>query len=64
MNRDLKELAAGRSIQMPIYDYSLKQRTGYRSYLPSPLVILEGAYSMENSIQDSVVLSILLEAKS
>jgi len=42
--RDLSELAAGRAIQMPIYDFVTSRRTGYRVVEPNRYIFVEGLF--------------------
>jgi uridine kinase len=62
MNYDLKDLSLGNPIKIPIYNYTTKNRDGYLQFKPKRIVFLEGSYSMDNSISDTAILSILIHA--
>lgn len=62
--RDLMELKAGRSIEVPVYDYVNYTRSGdYQLLHPQGLVIVEGLFALYDSrIRSLFDLSIYVEA--
>lgn len=57
--QDLKE---GKSIQMPIYDFSIHNRVGYKEVKPSKLIIVEGLFTLQNQrLRDLLDLKIFVD---
>jgi len=54
-------LKAGKSIEKPIYHYTGK-REGYELFFPQPLIVLEGLYSLHESLLSRLDLKIFIEA--
>lgn len=59
LNKHLRDIVKGKSVSMPIFDHTNRERTGYEDYSPAEITILEGAYSFENSIERNISRRIL-----
>lgn len=63
--RDVGELAQGRAVTIPIYDFIAHSRTGYVTILPRPLIIVEGIFALTRvELRREFDLSVFVEVDS
>jgi len=53
-------ISGNKPAEMPIFDNRLRKRVGYNTFTPKSLVILDGAYSLENVVSSKILISIML----
>ncbi len=63
MSRQLDELAAGRAVEAPIYDYATHSRLDRTNRVePTPLIIIDGILILhEKTLRDRMSLSVFIE---
>ena len=53
LNRNLEDLKAGKTVEVPIYDFKQSKRVGYRTQEcpPSNVIIIEGIYALSDKLR-------------
>lgn len=62
MLRHLKSLRNKDSVQMPVFDETVKDRTGYIAYTPGNYIIVEGIHAFEPEFLDGSQYALLVRA--
>lgn len=61
LGQHLAVLKQGRSINKPIYSFSTAERTGYKSFGPHGVIVLEGLYALYPGIVEKLDLKIFVD---
>lgn len=62
LKQHINELKAGRSIQVPLFDQTIKDRVGSTELNPVKCIILEGGQSFSDTLRDAADYKILVTA--
>ena len=62
MRNHLENLRAGESVQMPIFDETVKDRVGYRSFSPSKNIVVEGGHAFSDDFLPYADYRVLVKA--
>lgn len=60
INHHMSELKKKHSVAMPIFDHRTRERIGSSTFSASDIIIVEGAYSFDNVISDSSIVSVVI----
>lgn len=62
LERHLRALRAGRSVDMPIFNETVKDREGYQQFEPSDFIIVEGGHALSERFAMFSAYNVLLRA--
>ena len=64
LNADIKELRKRHAVQKPVFDRMSGKRTGYISFEPKSIVVIEGPFALHEKIRWSGDFHIFVDMKS
>lgn len=62
LKRHIAALKDGKSITKPIYDFKTHARSGYETFEPATVIIVEGLFALHNVISNEIDVKIFVQA--
>ena len=62
LNKNLKSLKKGETIEKPVYNFVTHERSGFEDFEPADVIIIEGLWALNSLIKDEIDFKIFIEA--
>lgn len=62
MRAHLRAVRLGGAIDMPVFDKTIKDRVGYKIFVPTRVILVEGIYSFQDEFMENCSYAVLIRA--